>query len=102
MHIAIDASRTTVSRVTGTENYAIRLIRALIALNTDHQISLYFRDTPSPDLFPLHPNVTHRVIPFRRAWTHVRFALALRRDHLDVTFVPAHTLPFWMPGRSVV
>lgn len=102
MHIAIDASRTTVQRVTGTENYAIRLIRTLITLNTDHDITLYFRDIPSPDLFPEHPRVTHRVIPFRRAWTHIRFALALRHDRPDVTFVPAHTLPFWMPGRAVV
>jgi glycosyltransferase involved in cell wall biosynthesis len=102
MRIAIDASRTTVQRVTGTENYAIRLIRALIALNTEHDITLYFRDTPSPDLFPAYPRVKHRVIPFRRVWTHLRFAIALRQDHPDITFVPAHTLPFWMPGRAVV
>lgn len=102
MRIAIDASRTTTARVTGTENYAIQLIRALIALNTEHELWLYFRDTPQPDLFPASPHVTQRVIPFPRAWTHVRFAAALRRDRPDVTFVPAHTLPFWMPGRAVV
>jgi glycosyltransferase involved in cell wall biosynthesis len=88
--------------VTGTEHYAIELIRALIRLNTRHQLTLYFRDPPAPDLFPAADRVEYRVIPFRRAWTHLRFAAALWRDRPDVTFVPAHTLPFWFPGRTVV
>lgn len=102
MRIAIDASRTTVQRVTGTEQYAIRLIRALIDLNSQHEFILYFRDPPSADLFPPHERVTHRVIPFPRAWTHLRFAAALWRDRPDVTFVPAHTLPVYFPGQAVV
>lgn len=102
MHVAIDASRTTVPRLTGTERYALELIRALIRLDSPHQFTLYFRDTPSPDLLPTHPNVIHRVIPFRRAWTHLRFAAAIWQDRPDITFVPAHTLPFVFPGWSVV
>lgn len=102
MRIAIDASRTTVQRVTGTEQYAIRLIRALIALNSEHHLFLYFRDQPLPDLFPSHQRVTQRVIPFPRAWTHVRFAATLWHDRPDVTFVPAHTLPIYFPGNAVV
>lgn len=102
MRIAIDASRTTVPRVTGTERYALRLIQALIALDSSHDITLYFRDTPPPDLFPQHPRVTQRVIAFPRLWTHARFAAALYRDRPDVTFVPAHTLPLWFPGPGVV
>ncbi|HRL14029.1 MAG TPA: glycosyltransferase family 1 protein [Aggregatilineales bacterium] len=103
MRIAIDASRTTVARVTGTEQYAIALIRALIRLNDgSHNFTLYFRDAPPPDLFPDDPHVTQRVIPWRRAWTHLRFAAALWADRPDVTFVPAHTLPFVFPGRAVV
>lgn len=102
MHIAIDASRTTVPNPTGTERYALELSRALIRQAPQHRFSLYFRDPPAADLFPPAPHVTHRVIPFRRAWTHVRFAAALWADKPDVTFVPAHTLPFVMPGRAVV
>ncbi len=101
MRIAIDASRCTVPRVTGTENYAIQLIRALIRLNTVHQITLYFRDQPRPDLFPASPIVEQRVIPFKRVWTHIRFAAALWQDKPDVTFVPAHTLPFIFLGRAI-
>lgn len=102
MRIAVDASRTTVERVTGTERYAIRLIQALVALDSDHDFVLYFRDAPPPGLFPDHPRVSQRVIPFPRLWTHARFAAALYRDRPDVTFVPAHTLPLWFPGPGVV
>lgn len=102
MRIAIDASRCTAKRITGTEHYAIELIRALIRQNTQHQLTLYFRDTPKPNLFPPSDQVEYKIIPFRRAWTHLRFAAALWQDRPDVTFVPAHTLPFVFPGRAAV
>jgi glycosyltransferase involved in cell wall biosynthesis len=102
LRIAIDASRTTVTRLTGTEHYALALIRALIAQNMQHHFTLYFRDAPPAGLFPQSAPITRRVIPFRRAWTHLRFAAAIWRDRPDVTFVPAHTLPFVFPGRAVV
>jgi glycosyltransferase involved in cell wall biosynthesis len=101
VRIAVDASRCTVARVTGTENYAIQLIQALIRLNTSHTLTLYFRDQPRSDLFPASPLVEQRVIPFKRLWTHVRFAAALWQDKPDVTFVPAHTLPFVFSGRAI-
>jgi glycosyltransferase involved in cell wall biosynthesis len=106
MRVAVDASRCTVAHPTGTEHYALQLIRHLItandALPRPHQITLYFRDAPAAGLFPSSPNVQQRVIPFPRLWTHLRFAAALFRDHPDVTFVPAHTLPFVFPGRAMV
>lgn len=102
MRLAIDASRTTAARITGTEAYARDLIRALIATNPGYAIDLYFRDAPAPDLFSDEPEVTQRIVPFRRAWTHIRFAAALWRDRPDWTFVPAHTLPLIFPGRAAV
>jgi glycosyltransferase involved in cell wall biosynthesis len=102
MRIAIDASRSTVARVTGTERYAVEMIRALIRLNTAHDLTLYFRDTPSPDLFPSSERVTQKAIPYSRAWTHLRFAAELWRDRPDLTWVPAHTLPLLFPGRAAV
>ena len=102
MRFAIDASRTTVPRVTGTEHYAIELIRALIRRNTQHQLTLYFRDTPAGDLFPSSSLVQQRILAQRRLWTHTAFATALWRDRPDVTWVPAHSLPLVMPGRAVV
>ncbi|MCU0499333.1 MAG: glycosyltransferase family 4 protein [Anaerolineae bacterium] len=102
MRIAIDASRITVARRTGTERYALELLRAMLPLTAPHSVTLYFRDPPSPDLLPAYANVQMRVIPWRRLWTHLRFAQAIFADRPDLTFVPAHTLPFWFPGRSVV
>ncbi|MFZ4816135.1 MAG: glycosyltransferase family 4 protein [Phototrophicaceae bacterium] len=106
MRVAIDASRTTRARQTGTEAYALHLIRALIRLNDSrpnpHRLILYFRDAPSPELFPSSPHVDVRVIPIRRLWTQLGFAAALRRDPPDVTWVPAHGLPLWFPGQAVV
>lgn len=104
--IAIDASRTTVARLTGTEHYALRLIQSLITANdereTPYQLKLYFRDTPQADLLPASTHVEQFVIPFSRAWTHWRFAQEIWKTRPDITFVPAHTLPFIFPGKSVV
>jgi len=91
-----------VARLTGTEHYALQLIRELIDLNTQHQITLYFRDVPPDDLFPTSDLLEHKVISFKRAWTHLRFAAAIWQDRPDVTFVPAHSLPFAFPGKAVV
>ncbi|MFQ3566074.1 MAG: glycosyltransferase family 1 protein [Aggregatilineales bacterium] len=102
LHIAIDASRTTAARVTGTERYAIRMIQALLNHETTHRIALYFRQAPPPELFLARPNVTLHTLPFPRLWTHLRFAAALWRARPDVTWVPAHTLPAAFPGRAVV
>lgn len=102
MRLAIDASRTTVARVTGTEHYALELIRALIRHNTTHDITLYFRDVPPVNLFPASAHVSSRVIAFPRAWTHLRFAAELWCDRPDLTWVPAHALPFVFPGRAAV
>jgi glycosyltransferase involved in cell wall biosynthesis len=78
------------------------MIHALIRLNTQHTIILYFRNTPPSDLFPDSPLVKMRVIPSPRLWTHMRFAAALWRDRPDMTWVPAHTLPALLPGRAAV
>jgi glycosyltransferase involved in cell wall biosynthesis len=106
MRIAIDASRSTVERLTGTEQYSRQLIHHLIELNdtreSPHSFELYFRDKPQADLFPESPHVKQITIPFPRLWTHLRFAMALWQSRPDLTFVPAHTLPHAFPGKSIV
>lgn len=101
MRVAVDASRTTIPQRTGTENYALQLIRHLLKAD-QHHFTLYFRDEPPPDLFMSASTWTPRVIPWPRMWTHLRFATALWRSRPDVTFVPAHTLPRFFPGKAVV
>ncbi|MEM9951574.1 MAG: glycosyltransferase family 1 protein [Chloroflexota bacterium] len=106
MKIAIDASRSTVERTTGTEYYARQLIHSLVEYNEtlteSHELILYFRDEPSPSLFPQSEFVKQHIIPFPRLWTHLRFASAIWGLRPDVTFVPAHTLPYYFAGNAVV
>jgi glycosyltransferase involved in cell wall biosynthesis len=127
MHIGLDASRATVARRTGTEAYALNLIRALLALNTPHTWELYFRDEPAPDLFPdlrqahksasteygrtyvsaltpppLDRQTIFTIIQQRRLWTHLGLARRLHERPPDCLFVPAHVLPIYHPCPSVV
>lgn len=101
MHLGLDASRATLARRTGTESYAFHLIRALLAHNTGHHITLYFRTPPAPGQFQAGEA---RVIPFPRLWTHVRLAWELftRTPRPEVLFIPAHVVPLVCPVPAVV
>ncbi len=105
-HIAIDASRSTSAEPTGTEYYSLRLIQALCAANERReqpcQLSLYFRDNPPVGLFAQSAHMDEIVIPVARMWTHLGFARAIWNSKPDITFVPAHTLPFVFPGKAIV
>jgi glycosyltransferase involved in cell wall biosynthesis len=107
MLIGIDASRATAARRTGTENYALHLIRELLALNQadpassqSHHFRLYFNQAPEPSLFP--PAAEMRVMPFPRVWTHVRLSWEMATQPPDLLFVPSHVLPLVHPQHSVV
>lgn len=106
MLIGIDASRATVARRTGTENYALNLIRSLLDLwggmTSRPHIRLYFREPPPTGLFPVGDDVEQRVIPCPRLWTHLRLAWEMRRCPPDLLFVPAHVLPPIRPPRTLV
>jgi glycosyltransferase involved in cell wall biosynthesis len=99
MLIGIDASRTTASRRTGTETYSLHLIRELLALGGEHRFRLYFREGPSPHLFP---KGDLRVIPFPRLWTHLRLSWEMLTQPPDLLFVPSHVLPLIHPSHCVV
>ncbi|MFZ5916115.1 MAG: glycosyltransferase family 4 protein [Chloroflexota bacterium] len=106
MLIGIDASRTTVARRTGTENYTLHLIRTLLSLwngmASRPHVRLYFRDRPAPDLLPPDEHVEQRTMPFPRLWTHLRLSWEMVRRPPDLLFVPAHVLPPLRPRRSIV
>lgn len=102
MLIGVDASRAARVRRTGTENYALHLIRGLLALDRRNRYRLYFDRPPLPGLFPPGPNWEPRVIPFPRLWTHVRLSWEMVHQPPDVLFVPAHVLPLVRPRRTVV
>lgn len=100
MRIGVDASRATAQQRTGTENYSLQLIRALLSLGSQHPIRLYFNQPPSTG--PLGSGVEVRTIPFPRVWTHARLSWEMLLRPPDVLFVPSHVLPIIHPRRSVV
>jgi glycosyltransferase involved in cell wall biosynthesis len=99
MLIGIDASRATVARRPGTENYSLHLIQKLLDLGAGHCFRLYFNQAPPLDLFPA--GVEQRPIPLGRLWTHVRLSREMLSDPPDLLFVPSHVLPLIHPARSV-
>jgi glycosyltransferase involved in cell wall biosynthesis len=100
--IGIDASRTLPAQRTGTEQYSVALIRALMALPTRHRWRLYGPGPPPADLLPLPPRWEWRAIPFPRLWTHLRLSWEMVRRRPDVLFVPAHVVPAIHPRATVV
>jgi glycosyltransferase involved in cell wall biosynthesis len=100
MRIGIDASRTASAQRTGTENYSLHLIRALLSLPTSHRFRLYFNRRPPAGL--IEGDAEHRVLPFPRLWTHVRLSWEMLTQPPDVLFVPSHVLPLVRPARSLV
>lgn len=101
MLIGVDASRAVTKERTGTENYSLYLIRALVDVGAAHRFRLYTRDRPPPGLLPEGDRVEWRVIPFPRLWTHLRLAWEVARRPPDVLFVPSHVLPIVHPRASV-
>ncbi len=102
MLIGLDASRATVARRTGTEAYALAIIRALLDLDSPHDWRLYFRDELPLDLIsPTRPHA-HTLLRPRRLWTHIGLSAELFRRRPDCLFIPAHVLPIYHPCPSVV
>lgn len=109
MIIGIDASRALRAQRTGTERYALEIIRHLLRLPAAqaHQWRLYL-DAPPPANFlgampgqPPPAPVELCLLPGRRMWTHRALAQAVVRQPPDVLFVPAHVLPFVLPPRRL-
>lgn len=102
MKIGIDASRYNVKTGTGVELYSVKLIQGIIEhfkRDQEHEIILY-----SPRKLMLYKanNIVHRIMPFKRLWTKVRFSWEMLRAKPDVLFVPSHVLPYFAPKRSVI
>ncbi len=102
MLIGIDASRAAYRQRTGTENYSLFLIRALLKLDRENRYRLYFSQHPAPGLLPATSNAHVQTMPFPRLWTHIRLSWEMATRAPDVLFVPAHVLPLVHPRRSVV
>jgi glycosyltransferase involved in cell wall biosynthesis len=107
MLIGIDASRALRARRTGTERYALEIIRHMLALpqSGQHQWRLYVDHQPAGDEpwvdGSLPGNAKLCVLPARRIWTHRALAAEVLKRPPDVLFVPSHLLPFVLPPRQL-
>jgi glycosyltransferase involved in cell wall biosynthesis len=107
MLIGIDASRALRGQRTGTERYALEVIRHMLALPeaNHHQWRLYVDRRPTnddplaPDVLPNHAGWC--VLPARRMWTHRALAAETLAHPPDVLFVPSHVIPFVIPTRRL-
>ena len=102
MKIGIDASRAFLKERTGTEEYSYRLIKNLTILDTSsHQIFLYVRNCKDIQ-FKLPDNFFIKEIKRNKLWTQLGLSKEMRKNIVDVLFVPAHSIPFVHPKNTVV
>jgi glycosyltransferase involved in cell wall biosynthesis len=92
MTIGIDASRAVKKIRTGPENYSYEIIRAILALKSDHHFILYAPYQPR-DNWPTGPNIEWRILPQQRLWSQFRLATEVNSRPPDVLFVPSHVVP---------
>lgn len=104
MKIGIDASRYGGPEATGVEWYSYHLLNELIPLLGREHTSKAFLYSPREVKFAadLPFNVKPRVIGARRFWTILRLSYELLRYPVDRLFVPSHTLPLFLPAKSVI
>jgi glycosyltransferase involved in cell wall biosynthesis len=108
MRIGVDVSRALRAHRTGTERYALEIVRHLLQLPdaAEYGWRLYGDAAPVASPFPTRTpgaaldNVELAILPGRRLWTHRTLASEVIRHPPDVLFVPAHVIPFVLPpGR---
>ncbi len=99
--IGIDASRAVGRIRTGTENYSVQIIRALVGEPAGFDWRLYFNASTEDVGLPQGHTVEHRNIPAARLWTHIRLSRELFQRRIDGLFVPAHVIPLYHPPSVV-
>lgn len=100
--VGLDASRALSAAPTGTEVYSTHLIRALLPRLQDHEVRLYCRQEPPPEVRGTLAGAEMRVIPFPRLWTHGRLSWEMVTHPPDLLVVPAHVVPLIHPRRTLV
>ncbi|PIR13440.1 hypothetical protein COV49_02235 [Candidatus Falkowbacteria bacterium CG11_big_fil_rev_8_21_14_0_20_39_10] len=126
MLIGIDASRANRQHKTGTEWYSYYLIRNLAQIDPKNEYILYTDKPLNGGLLDLtnssqkfnqikinkkgyqtikspHNNFKAKILkwPFSFFWTLGRLSLEMLVYKPDVLFVPAHTLPLFIPEKTI-
>jgi len=100
MRIAVNA-RTLAYPSGGPKEYLIGLVNALLALESGHELLLFYPDAAHLGTFP---GATEIVLPCRNRLLFDWLALpaALRRHRADVAFFPSSNMPPGVPCPAVV
>ena len=113
MIIGIDASRAFLRKRTGIEEYSYQMIKHLRTELTGQTVFLYVRKKigwqagrfvwviPLID-FDLPSGWQVKALWAPRFWTQFRLSLEMLFSPPEVLFVPAHTVPFIHPRRTIV
>ncbi|MFA7209797.1 MAG: glycosyltransferase family 1 protein [Parcubacteria group bacterium] len=101
MIIAIDGSRAFLKQRTGIEEYSYQVIKHLRDKLDGHQVVLYVRKNQKVD-FEMPGNWKIKTIRWPRFWTQLGLSLEMLLRPADVLFVPAHTVPWIHPKKTVV
>ena len=107
MRIGFDATALP-SKPVGAGRYIIRLVRALAALNMEHELVVFVQDNrraliDTPSLENVHWIETHATSPARRLiWEQTVLPQLARRAGIDLLHSPHYTRPLELVCASVV
>jgi glycosyltransferase involved in cell wall biosynthesis len=107
MRIGIDATALPPNPV-GAGNYIIRLVRALAALETEHQFIIFAQRSGGELIGELPPQRARWVaVPdqspaIRLLWEQVRLPVLAKRSEVDILHSLHYTRPLVLPCASVV
>ncbi|MCK4892199.1 MAG: glycosyltransferase family 4 protein [Candidatus Pacebacteria bacterium] len=102
MNIGIDASRAFIKKRTGTEEYSYQLIKNLTKVDTSsHQVFLYVKKKSKIN-FNLPKNFIAIKICYNKLWTQIGLSLEIKKNTVDVLFIPSHTIPIIHPKKTIV
>lgn len=105
MKIGIDASRLSLTEMTGVEWYTYHLIEEMKKQMPPAVEVILYTSTALPDEITknLPENWSEKILhwPLKRLWTHTRFAYEMLVHRPDVLFVPGHIVPVIHPKKTV-
>ncbi|MFA5994479.1 MAG: glycosyltransferase family 1 protein [Parcubacteria group bacterium] len=101
MKIGIDGSRAFLKQRTGIEEYSYQVIKNLRNKLDGHQVVLYVRKNQTVD-FDLPSNWKIKIIDWSRLWTQAGLSLEMLWHPVGALFVPAHTVPWIHPKKTIV
>ncbi len=106
MRIGIDATALPPNPV-GAGNYIIQLVRALAALETEHQFTIFAQQSGRELIGDLPQHVHWVVVPnlrpaVRLLWEQVRLPVLVKRSAVDLLHSLHYTRPAILPCASVV